>query len=344
MKHLCSTARFLHIFANCLLQSVRRNGSELVNEPIVLEHESSGVIVKVGSRVDPGRIGEQVAIKPWTVCCKSGRNQLCQRCSDLIPPRRGTLCRYFKVPSDIAYKLSDNLSLEDGATTEPRAVAIHAIRSLGKLRAGPCAIVFGCSPVDLLCMAVAKALDSFTPPHFLANESIREYSTRSSSLFKKRLDGDGIDLIVDTSRAETNLQMGLIIAKNVGTFVQIGVGRTDVQFPISVVMNTELTIKGSLRYGMSDPGDYPLAISLASSGKINLKPLVTHKFEFADAIKAFETTKSEKDANGNVVLKTMISGPSDQMINGSVNGHLENRQRCLRRDAGVMVDGGHSVR
>ncbi|KAL5532565.1 hypothetical protein ACEPAF_4339 [Sanghuangporus sanghuang] len=71
------------------------------------------------------------------------------------------------------------------------------------------------------------ATDSFISPQFLANESIREYSTRTS-LFRKtigpREDGDGIDPIVDTSWAETSLQ---IIAKNGGTFVHVGVGRTD---------------------------------------------------------------------------------------------------------------------
>ena len=132
---------------------------------------------------------------------------------------------------------------------EPLAVAVHAVRSLGKLSAGQSVVVFGCGPVGLLCMAVARALgatqiiavdkaikrlefatqyaatDSFTPPELLADGSVRDYSARASNLFRKMFglqqDGSGIDLVVDASGAETCLQMGLLVAKNGATFVQV---------------------------------------------------------------------------------------------------------------------------
>jgi len=71
-------------------------------------------------------------------------------------------------------------------------------------------------------------------------------------------------------------------------------------------LTKELNYKGSFRYG---PGDYPLAISLVARGKIDLKPLVTHRFRFDDAIAAFKATRSGKSEDGKRVIKALISGP-----------------------------------
>ncbi|KAH8116782.1 hypothetical protein DFH11DRAFT_1724735 [Phellopilus nigrolimitatus] len=61
--------------------------------------------------------------------------------------------------------------------------------------------------------------------------------------------------------------------------------------------------------GMPNPGDYQLALSLASSGKVDLKPLITHRFRFEDAVAAFDAAKAGKSMDGKVVIKTIISGP-----------------------------------
>ena len=57
------------------------------------------------------------------------------------------------------------------------------------------------------------------------------------------------------------------------------------------------------------PGDYQLAIALVSQGKIDLKPLITHRFSFDQAIQAFQTTRAGKSEDGKPVIKAVISGP-----------------------------------
>ncbi|KAL5511081.1 hypothetical protein ACEPAH_4296 [Sanghuangporus vaninii] len=315
-------------------------GDKYVTEPIILGHESSGLIVRTGRKIDRARIGERVAIEPWTVCrtceyCKSGKYHLCEQCSVFDSPRRGTLARYFKAPNDLAYRLPDNLTLEDGAMMEPLAVAVHAVHSIGKLRAGTTCVTFGCGTVGLLCMAVARVFgalhiiavdnnqarlefaskyvgsDVFTPAAFASGETKMAYSERSSILFKRKFVRKGIgmgsDFVLDATGAETCIQMGLMVTKPGGTFVQVGMGITSAQIPISHISAREIIVKGSSRYG---PGDYHLAIELASSGKIDLKALVTNRFAFDDALAALETTRRGIDGNGHYVLKTMISGPS----------------------------------
>lgn len=72
------------------------------------------------------------------------------------------------------------------------------------------------------------------------------------------------------------------------------------------VLCKELVLRGSLRCG---PGDYPLAIALVASGKIDVKSLVSHRFPFVQACEAFEVTRSGKSPDGKGVIKVMISGP-----------------------------------
>jgi L-iditol 2-dehydrogenase/D-xylulose reductase len=70
-----------------------------------------------------------------------------------------------------------------------------------------------------------------------------------------------------------------------------------VPVPLFDVINKQLLVTGSFRYGA---GDYELAISLVERGLVKLAPLVTQRFDFKDALEAFETTRKGKDEDGQV--------------------------------------------
>lgn len=67
--------------------------------------------------------------------------------------------------------------------------------------------------------------------------------------------------------------------------------------PLFDVITKQLNVTGSFRYGA---GDYPLAISLVERGLVDLKPLVTQRYDFKDALEAFEMTRQGKDESGKV--------------------------------------------
>lgn len=134
---------------------------------------------------------------------------------------------------------------------EPLSVGVHSVSNLGGFRAGQSIAVFGCGPVGLLCMAVAKALgakrviavdivpqrlefaknyaatETYLPLKPLDGESKIDYSRRNAEQMKQKLNiqdrGDHtIDLVVDASGAEVSIQTALYIVKASGTFVQVG--------------------------------------------------------------------------------------------------------------------------
>lgn len=133
---------------------------------------------------------------------------------------------------------------------EPLGVAVHSVANVGNFRSTQSIVVFGCGPVGLLCMAVAKALGAtrviavdivparlefaktysathtWLPPKPLEGESKMDYSRRNAAAMKEEFgiveSGPGeIDLVVDASGAEVSIQTAIIVAKAGGTFVQV---------------------------------------------------------------------------------------------------------------------------
>ncbi|KAH9049169.1 xylitol dehydrogenase [Lactarius hengduanensis] len=325
-----------------------RIGDLIVKSPMVLGHESSGVIHKVGGGVRNVKPGDRVALEPGVSCrkceaCKTGRYQLCPDMSfAATPPKDGTLTRYYRLPEDLVYTLPESLSLEDGAMMEPLSVGVHSVFTQAKLQPNQSIAVFGCGPIGLLAMAVARAIgasriiavdivesrlnfaktyaatDVFQPPPFQDGESKIAYSRRSADLLKETLGvedrGDkAIDVVIDASGAEVSIQTGIFVAKVGGTFVQVGMGHPEVVVPITSLLIKELTLKGSFRYG---PGDYRLAIALASKKLVDLRPIVTHRFKFEDAETAFNATKKGKSEDGKDLIKAIISGPGVSVEEG----------------------------
>lgn len=318
-----------------------RIGDFAVKSPMVLGHESAGIVSKVGKKVKTHKVGDRVAMEPGATClvcdaCKSGKYNLCP---DIVfaatPPYDGTLARYYRLPAYNAHHIPDNLTLEDGAMIEPLAVAVHSVSNLGGLRSNQSIAIFGSGPVGLLCMAVAKALgasriiavdivpsrlefaqayaatDTFLPPPPNEGESKSDFSRRSAALMKAQLGIEergpkAIDLVIDASGAEVSVQTALAIVKAGGTHVQVGMGNPAVTIDMGTVLPKELVLKGSFRYGH---GDYALGIALVAQGKLNLSKLITHRYVFKDALVAFKATQSGKGADGKGIIKAMISGP-----------------------------------
>jgi len=151
----------------------------------------------------------------------------------------------------------------------------------------------------------------FLPPKPNEGESKIDFSKRVVGEMSKKLNipdrgENSIDLVIDASGAEACIQMGIFLVRQGGTCIQVGMGSAEVQIPITLLLVKEVKFKGSFRYG---PGDYATAIKLVSSGRLDLRPLVTHRFPFKDAIEAFKTTRAGKGADGVGVIKAIISGP-----------------------------------
>ncbi|OJJ02063.1 hypothetical protein ASPVEDRAFT_83583 [Aspergillus versicolor CBS 583.65] len=308
-----------------------RIGDYKLTGPMVLGHESSGVVVETGAQVSHLKVGDRVAMEPGVPCrrceyCRKGSYHLC---SDMrfaaTPPWDGTLAKYYINAADFCYKVPDSLSLEEAAMVEPVSVAC-AIAKTADLRAHQTVLVLGCGPIGVLCQAVAKAYNAktvigidivqarldiaqsygadytFIPPRAEPGQDPLEHAEKVAQELKQQFQlGDGPDVVLECSGSEACIQLGVLVAKPGATFVQAGMGKEGVVVPITAICTRGLTVKGSIRYL---PGCYPGAIDLISKGQIDVKPLITNRYAFEEAEEAFELVKQGRQD----VFKVMISG------------------------------------
>ena len=226
-----------------------------MTSPIVLGHESAGIVVERGSAVRNLKVGDRVAIEPGTPCrycnyCRSGQYNLC---ADTIfaatPPWDGTLSKYYTVAADYCYPIPENVTMEEGALVEPMAVAVQ-VAKVAEVKAGQTVVVFGAGPIGVLCQAVCKAYGArkvvgvdisqfrldfaktygadgvFKPSKPEAGAEPVEASQRMANAIKEEFDlKEGADVVLECTGAEPCIQAGVFVAKKGGMYVQTGMGK-----------------------------------------------------------------------------------------------------------------------
>ncbi|KAI1806528.1 GroES-like protein [Daldinia bambusicola] len=301
-------------------------GHFVVKDPMVLGHESSGTVVQVGSAVKTLQAGDRIALEPGYPCrrcpaCLGGKYNLCPEMRfAATPPYDGTLTGFWVAPADFCYKLPDAVSLQEGALIEPLAVAVHIVRQ-AVVTPGQSVVVMGAGPVGLLCAAVARAFGaskvvsvdivpsklafagSFCATHTYASRRVSAEQNAANIREEAGLP-DGADAVIDASGAEPSIQTSLHVVRVGGTYVQGGMGKSDINFPIMAMCIKEVTAKGSFRYGS---GDYKLAVELVASGKVDVKRLVSGVVPFKEAEDAFKKVKQGE------VIKILIAGPNEKL-------------------------------
>lgn len=300
-------------------------GKFVVKEPMVLGHESAGTVVEVGPGVTMHKVGDKVCMEPGIPCrhcedCKGGRYNLCPDMAfAATPPYDGTLARYYKLPQDFCYDLG-HLSYEEGALMEPLSVAVHAVKLAG-VTPGSSIAVFGAGPVGVLIAAVArfgfnaatvtvidinderlKFAKQFAATHtYVSKRGPTPQEAAVDIVAESGVESNrGFDFCIDATGAQPCIETAMFLVRPGGSYVQTGMGKDEITFPISAMCIGEFTVKGCFRYSK---GDYQQALYFVKSGKIDVKQLISGTVKFEDALDAFESVKAGKG------MKTIIMGP-----------------------------------
>lgn len=114
--------------------------------------------------------------------------------------------------------------------------------------------------------------------------------------------GGNVDTVIEASGAASSINMGIHLLRPGGKYVQTGVGKAKIEFPIVAVSNKELIFRGCFRYGA---GDYELAVKLITKGLVKVKPMLSSVTPFEDATKAWEKTARGEG------IKNLIEGVKD---------------------------------
>ncbi|CAL0328644.1 unnamed protein product [Lupinus luteus] len=294
----------------------------IVKDPMVIGHECAGIIEEVGSQVKSLEPGDRVAIEPGISCwrcdpCKQGRYNLCPDMKFFAtPPVHGSLANQIVHPADLCFKLPENVSLEEGAMCEPLSVGVHACR---RANIGPetNVLIMGAGPIGLVTLLAARAFGAprivivdvddhrLSVAKNLGADDIVKVSTNIEDVAEEvtqihKAMGAGIDVTLDCAGFNKTMSTALSATQAGGKVCLVGMGHSIMTVPLTPAAAREVDVIGIFRY----KNTWPLCIEFLRSGKIDVKPLITHRFGFSqkEVEEAFETS-----ARGSNAIKVMFN-------------------------------------
>ncbi|KAK9814629.1 hypothetical protein WJX72_009022 [[Myrmecia] bisecta] len=281
----------------------------VLDGPMVIGHESAGTIVEVGQGVRGLAVGDRVALEPGIPCWqnKPSREGRYNLDPDIVfhatPPHHGSLCQFIDHPADFCFPLPTSLSHEEGAMIEPLSVGVHACRRAG-VGPGKSVAVLGAGPIGLVAMLGAKAFGADAIAITDVKQDNLELANRLgatmalchsatatpqdvASSIKAALPPHGPEIVIDCVGFESTMQTAIQACMPGGKVVLVGLGADMMHLPMSTVGSKEIDVMGSFRYANT----YPMCIAMMESQRVDVKPLITHRFGFSESevADAFDT-------------------------------------------------------
>ena len=294
-----------------------RIGDLVVEDPLVLGHESAGEVVDVGENVTRLEPGDRVAIEPGVPCrrcrhCKEGEYHLCEDVRFMAtPPHDGAFTEYVSWPGDFAYKLPENVSTTEGALCEPLSVGIHACRR-GSVGTGDTVLVTGAGPIGLMVMEAARAAgatdivltDVVDEKLAFARERGADLAVNVTeddleAAVDEYTDGVGVDVVVEASGAVSSIESTLDVVCRGATVVLVGLAsEATVPFDVLEIIDNELDVLGSFRY----KDTYPAAIDLLADDVVDVEGIVEFESSLKEIDDAFQQAMDPNVVKGMITL------------------------------------------
>ncbi len=315
-KSLVGKARSRPDLVRQVLDKARREGIlptlsatfNRLEQPMALGYSSAGVIVAVGEGLEGFQVGDRVA-------CAGGNFAV--------------HAEYAVVPQNLLAHVAGDLDLDCAAFTTLGAIALHGFR-LAQPQLGERVAVIGLGLLGLLAAQIARAAGCQVFGVDVAEGRVerarslgftavpRGDAESAGRAFSQGAGFDAVLICADTKSNDT-VELAGLLCRDRGTVISIGA--VGLELPRKLYYEKELTFLVSRSYGPGryDPEyeergrDYPLGYArwtegrnlqafadLLASGKVDVRPLITHRFPIEQAGSAYEliTGKSGEDFLG----------------------------------------------
>ncbi len=288
-----------------------------LKEPMVLGHEVSGHITKLGSNVNNLSIGQLVSVSPSRPCnkCEFCLEGIQNHCSNMkfygsampFPHIQGAF-RETLIAESFQCIPADGLTPEEAAMAEPLAVCLHAIKQAGNIF-GKKVLITGSGPIGTLCVLSARRAgaeeilvtdisdNALKFSNSVGADKVINTAKNYSEIEKFQVGKGFFDIAVECSGSASGINDAIKCLKPKGTLIQLGLGG-DILMPLVSVTTKELNLKGSFRFH----SEFDLAVKMMRKKLIDVKPLITHSIPFKNAEKGFKIAMDENENSMKVQL------------------------------------------
>jgi threonine dehydrogenase-like Zn-dependent dehydrogenase len=299
----------------------------LTKFPTILGHEFSGKVVEAGPEVETLKVGDMVTVEEMIWCgrcipCRNGYPNHCTNLEEIGFTIPGAFANYIAVDEKYCWPIraiaerfgDEKKAFEVGALTEPTTVAYNGMfERAGGFRPGHYVSVFGAGPIGLAAIGLAKAAGAGIIAAFEVSAPRQELARKVGADFvydprqvspgdtlMELSKGQGFNFHVEAAGAPhlTVPEMEKALAIN-GKIVQIGRAAKRVPMYLEALQVRRSQVFGA--QGHSGHETFPNVIRLVASGRLDLSPIITARYDLAQTVEAI--AKSTERTDGKIMVK-----------------------------------------
>lgn len=292
------------------------------NEPIYpvrLGHEWSGTVVEVGEGCWKFKEGDRVISDTGYSCgecemCRKGEYQSCLNGRAIGTTGNcwpGGFAEYMMVPERIAYKVPENVGLDEAALIEPTSIGYYGLERAG-FDATTTLLIVGTGPISLGGMAMAKAMgigktivagrkDAKLEVAKKLGADIVVNMTKENlrEVVMRETDGRGCEIVMDSTGAPSLINDVMELVRGSGKLVIPAFYEQE----LNHVMLDRLIARNCMLIGAAGTPNIGLkALTLMQSGRLNLKPMITDRFPFSEIEEAFAAVTARNESRVKVMV------------------------------------------
>ncbi|MGH7738115.1 MAG: L-threonine 3-dehydrogenase [Candidatus Tyrphobacter sp.] len=284
-----------------------RWAQDRVRPPRVIGHEFMGYVEEIGNAVRAVRVGDRVSAEGHVadltcLLCRTGQAHICERLKIIGVDRDGAFADYIAMPEYNVWKLDPSISDEAAAVFDPLGNAVHTVMAAGV--SGRSVVISGVGSVGLMAIPVARAAGAALVFAIDINAAKLDLAKRLgadrtfpgnqiSTINEVRAltNGDGVDVLLEMSGSGSAIDGGLQMVRNGGTAALLGIPSDNVNLNLAerIIFKglTVLGVNGRLMFET-----WYQTQALVKSGRVDLRPIVTHRLPLEAYAEAFELMRT----------------------------------------------------
>lgn len=264
-----------------------RGVNPLVSYPRIIGHELAGEVIEIGENSKGIKAGDKVIIDPYIYCgkcypCSIGRTNCCTDLKVLGVHIDGGMVEFFTHPSELLWKVPDNISWEQVPAAEPLTIALHAIHRT-KVTAGEHVVIIGAGAIGLLAALSAIAYDAIPILLDIVDErlsfangigikhTINAMDKDAVEKIKQITNGRMAEVVIEASGSNAAIRNTLDYVSNAGRVALTGWPKKETSLPTNLFTMKEIDIRGS----RTSAGEFEEALKLISEGTVDVKSIIS---------------------------------------------------------------------
>jgi threonine 3-dehydrogenase len=287
--------------------------------PMTFGHEVAGTVVAVGDEVHHLQPGVFVAAETHIACghcstCQTGRAHICENLRILGVDTEGAFAEFVVLPAQNAWVVGEGIDPDVASIMEPFGNAVHAAFGTGGGEdiATNAVAVIGCGPIGMFAVGVTRSLGAWkviaVEPNDYRRSKVGEMGadvlldptqTDPVAAVLELTKGAGAEVVLEMSGNEGAIDQGTRMLARGGRMSLLGLPDASV----TLDLNDQVIFKEARLQGITGREmfrTWQQTTTLLSTGRVDVSPVITHRFPLERFEEAFATTASGR--SGKVIL------------------------------------------